>query len=583
MTASRLLPISQNTDLVTFTIKVKGKVIPRTVGVLSIVVTKEINRIPTARLTISDGDAAISDFPLSNQETFLPGNAIEISAGYHSEESPIFKGIIVKHGIKIRSGYSQLLIECKDVAVKMTIGEKGRLFADMKDSDAIEEILVEYPDIQASIDETAVEHKELVQYRATDWDFMICRAEANGRVCIVSDGTLAMTKPSIKADALATVLFGATVYEFDAEIDTRIQQKQVKTVAWDAATQELTEAIAVEPDWSDNGNLTSNQLADVIGLESNELVHVGQLSPDELQHWADAQLLRERMARSRGRVKFQGMATVLPGTILELAGVGNRLNGKVYISGVRHEISGGNWVCDAQFGLNPEGYTKQMEVNTPSASGLLPAIRGLHIGKVTHLEGDPAGENRIQVKLPTISTTDDGIWARVATLDAGKERGTFFLPEIDDEVVIGFLNDDPRFPVVLGMVHSSAKPAPLTASDENPEKAFVSREKLVMRFNDDKKSITLETPGGRVVTLDDDKKEISLSDQSGNAIRLSESGIVIESAGELTIKAKKAIKMESKMDVALKANTTFKAEGSAGVEVSSSATAVLKGALVQIN
>ena len=224
-----------------------------------------------------------------------------------------------------------------------------------------------------------------------------------------------------------------------------------------------------------------------------------------------------------------------------------------------------------------------MEVNTPSASGLLPAIRGLHIGKVTHLEGDPAGENRIQVKLPTISTTDDGIWARVATLDAGKERGTFFLPEIDDEVVIGFLNDDPRFPVVLGMVHSSAKPAPLTASDENPEKAFVSREKLVMRFNDDKKSITLETPGGRVVTLDDDKKEISLSDQSGNAIRLSESGIVIESAGELTIKAKKAIKMESKMDVALKANTTFKAEGSAGVEVSSSATAVLKGALVQIN
>lgn len=583
MTASRVLPISQNTDLVTFTIKVKGKVIPRTVGVLSIVVTKEINRIPTARLTISDGDAATSDFVLSNQETFLPGNAIEISVGYHSDESPVFKGIIIKHSIKIRNGYSQLLVECKDVAVKMTIGEKGRLFADKKDSTAIEEILAEYPDIQATIEETAVEHKELVQYRATDWDFIISRAEANGRVCIVSDGSLNMTRPTIKADALATVLFGATVYEFDAEIDARIQHKQVKTVAWDAATQELAEAIAVEPDWSDNGNLSSNQLADVIGLESNDLVHVGQLSSDELQQWADAQLLRERMARSRGRVKFQGMATVLPGTVLELAGVGDRLNGKVYVSGVRHEISGGNWVCDAQFGLNPEGHTRQFAVNAPPASGLLPAIRGLHIGKVTHLEGDPAGENRIQVKIPTISNTADGVWARVATLNAGKERGTFFLPEVDDEVVIGFLNDDPRFPMVLGMVHSSANPAPLTASDKNPEKAYVSREKLAMRFSDEKKSITLETPGGRIVTLDDDKKQISLSDQSGNSIQLSESGIVIESAGELTIKTKKAIKIESKMDLALKASTTLKAEGSAGIEVSSSATAVLKGSLVQIN
>ena len=583
MSASRLLPIDLNTDLVTYTVKVKGKALPRTVGILSIVVSKEINRIPTARLTLADGDAAISDFALSNEETFVPGNTIEITAGYHSEEKPIFKGIIIRHGIKIRSGYSQLLVECKDVAVKMTIGEKGRLFTDRKDSAVIEEILAGYPDIKATVDETTVEHKELVQYRASDWDFVISRAEANGRVCIISDGTLQVTTPSVSADALATTLFGATILEFDAEIDARLQDKQVKTVAWDAASQQLAEAIATEPEWTENGDLDSSRLADVIGLESHDYVHTGQLTPDELQHWADARLLRNRMARSRGRVKFQGMASVLPGTVLELAGVGNRLNGKVYVSGVRHEISGGNWVCDAQFGINPDWHTKQMDVNTAPAGGLLPAIRGLHIGKVSHLENDPAGEHRIQVKLPTISKTDEGIWARVATLDAGKGRGTFFLPEVDDEVVVGFLNDDPRFPVVLGMMHSSSHPAPLTAADKNPEKAYVSRQKLAMRFNDDKKTITLETPDGRTVTLNDDKKQISLTDKTGNSIQLSESGIVIESAGELTIKAKKAIKIEGKMDVSLKASLNFKAEGSAGAELSSSAVAVLKGSLVQIN
>ncbi|GAA4400459.1 hypothetical protein GCM10023187_13670 [Nibrella viscosa] len=583
MTASRLLPIDRNTDLVTFTIRVNGEAVSRTVGVLSIVVSKEINRIPTARLTLADGDAAQSDFALSNQETFVPGNAIEIMAGYHSKEELIFRGVIIRHGIKIRNTYSQLLVECKDVAFRMTIGEKSRLFAESTDSAALETILADYPDLSATIEETVVEHQELVQYQCSDWDFMISRADANGLVCVVSDGTLAVTKPSVSEDAVATTLFGATILEFDAEIDARIQDKQVKTLAWDAASQELTEATAAEPDWTETGNLSSSQLADVTGLASHDYYHTGQLAPDELQSWADARLLRDRMAQARGRVKFQGMAAVLPGTVLELAGVGDRLNGKVYVSGVRHELSGGTWVCDAQFGMDPDWHTRQVDTARPPAEGLLPPIRGLHIGTVSHLEGDPAGENRIQVKFPTISTTGEGLWARVATLDAGNERGTFFLPEIGDEVVVGFLNNDPRFPVVLGMLNSSRKPPPVTAADENPEKAYVSREKLALRFNDEKKVITLETPGGRKVVLDDNKKKISLTDKSGNTISLSGSGIVIESAGELTIKAKKAIKVEGTMDVSLKAGTNFKAEGTAGAELSTSAIAVLKGSLVQIN
>lgn len=583
MTASRLLPIDQNTDLVTFTIRVNGQDISRTVGVLSVVVSKEINRIPTARLTMVDGDPAQGDFALSSQDTFVPGNTIEISAGYHSQEEVIFAGIIIRHGIKIRKGYSQLLVECKDAAVKMTIGRKSRLFADSTDSDALTTILADYADLTPSVDSTSVVHKELVQYNCSDWDFMVSRADANGLVCVVSDGTLTVTKPSVSDEAVATLLYGATILEFDAEMDARLQDKQVKALAWDAAGQELIEATAAEPDWTENGDISGSELADVIGLESQDFYHSGQLAADELQSWADARLLRNRMAKIRGRVKFQGLAAVLPGTVLELAGVGSRLNGNVYVSGVRHEISGGNWVCDAQFGMNPDWHTKQVDTANPPAAGLLPPIRGLLIGVVTHLEDDPAGENRIQVKVPTISTTDEGIWARVATLDAGDGRGTFFLPEVGDEVVVGFLSDDPRFPVVLGMLNSSNKPAPVTAADDNPEKAYVSREKLAIRFNDDKKKITLETPGGRTVVLDDDKKKISLTDKYGNAITLSGGGITIQSAGELTIKAKKAIKVEGTMDINLKAGTNFKAEGTAGAELSTSAIAVLKGSLVQIN
>ena len=141
----------------------------------------------------------------------------------------------------------------------------------------------------------------------------------------------------------------------------------------------------------------------------------------------------------RGRAKFQGFAGVLPGNIMELTGIGERFEGKVYVSGVRHTVANGNWETDVQFGLSTELFAETYNLRPLPAAGLLPAVSGLQIGVVTVLENDPDGEDRIKVRLPLINESEEGIWARIATLDAGTERGTFFRPEIDDEVVVGFL------------------------------------------------------------------------------------------------------------------------------------------------
>ena len=98
----------------------------------------------------------------------------------------------------------------------------------------------------------------------------------------------------------------------------------------------------------------------------------------------------------------------------------------------------------------------------------------MQIGIVVSNE-DPDGEHRVRVRMPLVSADEDGTWARVAVLDAGDERGFFFRPEVGDEVVLGFLSDDPRQAVILGMLHSSAKAAPLQGSDDNHEKVFQSR------------------------------------------------------------------------------------------------------------
>jgi len=93
---------------------------------------------------------------------------------------------------------------------------------------------------------------------------------------------------------------------------------------------------------------------------------------------------------------------------------------------VRHAVLDGNWETDVQFGLNPELFAETYNMRPLPASGLVPAVGGLQIGIVTVLENDPDGEDRIKVRLPLVTTQDEGAWARIATLDAGKERGTFF-------------------------------------------------------------------------------------------------------------------------------------------------------------
>ena len=219
-------------------------------------------------------------------------------------------------------------------------------------------------------------------------------------------------------------------------------------------------------------------------------------------------------------------------------------------------------------------------MDTPSA-GLLPAVSGLQIGVVTKIEGD-SGEHRILVKMPVIGTDDEGIRARVATLDAGDKRGSFFRPEIGDEVVVGFLNDDPRHPVVLGMLHSSKKAAPIEGSDDNHEKGFVTRSEMKVIFNDDDVSLNIETPNGNKIFITDKEGSILIEDENSNKMLMSSSGIDIESSADINIKATGDVNIEG-VNVNAKASAQLKAEGSAGAEVSSGGSTTVKGSVVQIN
>ncbi len=578
-----------NYNVVTMKIRSNGSDLPDTCQVVGVVVNTEFNRIPTARIVLLDGEAASQDFSVSNSDELVPGAEIEIRLGYDAQEESVFKGLIISQNLKVRRNGSYLTIECKDKAVKATLDRKFKYFREVKDSDVMEELIGAHG-LQADVEATSVDHKELVQFDATDWDFLMTRTDANAMFCTVKDGTLKIAKLDLSQSPVLSLTFGNNILEFDAEMDARNQYKAVKATAWDPANQELVESEASEPTTTNNGNLSASDLADAMEVESFTLSHTGRLASPELQSWADAKLLRQRVAKICGRVTCQGFAGVKPGDIIELQGVGERFNGNVIVSAVRQQVGDGNWETDIQFGVKPDWFSTTYDLQQPSAGGLLPPISGLQIGTVTTLEGDPDGEDRIQVRLPIISKDDEGIWARIATLDAGENRGTFFRPEIGDEVIVGFLNNDPRHPIVLGMCHSSAKPAPEPPSDDNHKKGYVTRSEMKMLFDDDKKIFSIETPSGNKLELSEDESGIKMEDENGNKIVLNSDGILIESAKDIILKAAGDLKAEG-VSVEVKAQTDFKAEasvsatlkGSATVTVESGGQAVLKGGIVQIN
>jgi Rhs element Vgr protein len=581
MTGERIIPTPAPSDLSTIKILTDGREITGEYHVVSVIVNKAINKIPYARMVILDGDASKEDFTISNSEDFVPGKQIEILAGYHSDEETIFKGIVTCHAIKARHKKSSILeIECRDAASKMAVARRNAYYTQASDSEIMEEIINDFG-LSMEVEATNARHKEMVKFNTLDWDFLLSRARANGLLVITDDGKISVTAPDPGQEPILDLVYGSTMMEFEAQMDARTQYPQIDASAWDYADQEVIKEESDPPSLPDQGNLNADVLARVMALSTFPLHHAGNRTGSELKALADAYLLQSRLSRIVGRLKCQGFASVKPGHLVNLKGVGDRFNGAALITSVRQVIKVGNWETDMQFGLSPELFAPG-DIVEPLAAGLVPGVNGLQIGLVTQLEEDPDGEDRVLVRMPLVDPGAEGIWCRVASLDAGENRGAFFRPEIDDEVILGFINDDPRDPVILGMLNSSAKPAPITASDDNHEKGFVTREELKLIFDDDKKSVTCETPNGNKVVLSDDEGSIVIQDENGNKIEMSSDGILMESASDINIKAVGDVNIQG-VNVKLTADAEFKAKGSAGAEVSTGAVAILKGSLVKIN
>lgn len=576
-----------------------GTAVTDTLEIVEVTVQRAVNTIPSARLVLRDGDVAQGDFPASDAATFAPGAEIEIKAGYGDTEASIYKGLVVRHGIRISGeNDTRLVVECRDKAAGLTIGRRHATYIDKKDSDIITSLLSD-GGLTATVDATTVQFKELVQHGCTDWDFVVARAEVNGMLVIVADGAATVQAPKTDASPVLSVSYGVDLFSFQGDIDARTQLASVTAVAWDPKNQAVvTGSSAAPPTLNSQGDLASATLAGVVGPADFRLRSSVPLDAAALTEWAKAQQVKSGLSRVRGRMGFQGSAQAAVGSLISVAGVGNRFNGDAFVTAVRHEIADGNWVTEAEFGLSADWFVERPDVSVPPAGGWLPAVSGLQTGVVLKLDGDPEGENRIQVSTPVAGAAVDTVWARLLQFYASSGFGAFFVPEVGDEVVLGYFNDDPGNPVILGSLYSSSRAPSQTITAQNDIKTVVTRSMTAIEFDDGKKIITVRTPAGNRIVLSDDGKSILLQDQNGNKVQLGQGGITLDSPkdikltakGGITLDAVNAIGVTSKADVkssglnvACEAQVGFTAKGNASAELSASGQTTVKGAMVMIN
>lgn len=573
-------------------LKVEGKEVTEGYNIQSIKVHHAINKLSYAELEfLAELETASGNIDISDSDDYTLGKKIEIFLGKTDTNlSCVFKGIIVKQSVKIDSMVNLLRIVCKHEAVRMTQNESDNYFENQTDDNVIKNIMDNYG-FNCKVGTCVGVKESIVQKNTTDWDFILSLCNFNGFVVTMdNDAGMVLDVPNFSGSSALKIENRNSLLSFEGTIDTEFQPRKVTASAWDPNSLSLISADATEPAVNSQGNISAEELStnliqSILNVTSNT-----PMTEESLKIWANSILMRKRMAAFKGNATFSGNALAKTGNIIEVKGVGKHLSGEAFVSAVTHTIESGIWLTKVDFGLdNPD-----ICVSNHKVSSHLPAMQGLQFATVIGIEQDP--ENLFRIQLTT--TQMNKIWARMAHHYASKNAGTFFLPEIGDEVVLGFLDNDSRFPIVLGSLYNGMNTTPYFPENLNNIKAFVTRSNMKIEFDEEKKNISLLTPSNNSIVISDDSKSIELKDQNGNSIKLSTDGITIHSSSDINILSDHNINFDAnfnfnataKNDIDLKglyvnanAQVGFTAKGNATAEISAAGETTVKGALVMIN
>lgn len=463
-----------------------------------------------------------------------PGKALQISAKPPGgDEKPLFDGEIVELEPDFSPGSQKLVVRAFDRLHRLGRGRHVRSFLNVTDGDLVQKIAQELG-LQAAIGPASEVHPYVFQNNQTNLEFLQGRAAALGYLLFMDGKTLHFEPPQSEDDPVE-LKWNETLHEFRPRLTT-VDQVTVSTVrGWDPATrQEIVGQVQ-------NGNGIP-QVGEK--RKPGELVRAA-FGLDALLLTADrpvrtqgaAELLAQAMAdRHSGRFieaegSCLGNSRIVAGSALRLGNVGDRFSGTYLVTTARHEYrADGDYTTS--FGIS--GHEPRTLLSLLAPEQPFTPTRGLVIGIVTDND-DPEGLGRVKVKYPWLSPDHASDWARVVAVGGGAVRGVEFLPEINDEVLVGFEQGDVHHAYVLGGLWNGKDAPP------GPQDKVLSGGKVQLRIVRSRAGHTItldDNDGAGGITIEDRKGNKIVLDSGGDKLKISVQGDAsLESQGNLTLKA----------------------------------------------
>ena len=479
-------------------------------------------------------------FELFDRQTFGLGTRIDIAFSSESDMVTVTRGevtaLTVEPGPR---GRHQLVVSGLDATHRLARGPKSRSFLNMTDADIVSQIAADHG-LDTDIDATTEVNAYVLQHSQSDYAFCRDRAERIGFDLWVAEGKLFFKRHAEAQETPPTLTWGDNLLAFRARFASAERCDEVTVRGWDPAAKA---AIVGRSDQGDAGTTAraATDLADSARRAFGRITRFAGQFPVSSQSEADA-LARSLHLKASGdevtvRGEARGNPLIAAGANVELSQVGDRLAGTYRVTSVEH-MHGADLAYTSRFVCGGKDPAALADLVAGGANGQ--AKRGwgsLVVGVVTNAD-DPQSLGRVKVKFPTLTDQDESDWARAVSPGAGFDRGLQLIPEVNDEVLVGFEHDDKRRPVVLGgLWNGSDTPPGAKVNGGNVEtRVWKSRNGHLMELDDspvDKGSITI-SHGDAKSSLHLELKESALRAEKKLAI----SADSIEITADTTLKLK---------------------------------------------
>jgi len=522
---------------------------------------------------------------------FQLGKEVEVSAQAEGSATSrmIFKGEITALEPDFGEGtHATLLVRAYDRSHRLHRGTHSQAYQQVTDSDLAERIAQD-AGLRAHVEATSQVHRHVVQRNQTHMEFLAERARRIGYEFYVEDRTLHFCRPAQSAAALQ-LEWGRELRSFRPRLSLVEQVDEVFVKGWDVKARQAITGHASRGQAAPQigEHQTGQQMASsAFASASRVVVDIGVASQAEADTVAQAILDEITGAFIEAEGECWGQPDLRAGKVVELKALGRRLSGSYFITEATHVFrkDGGYITRFSIHGRRPDTLAALLAPPGPPASSLA----GPAVGIVTNNK-DPEGWGRVKVKFPWLSDHVESDWARIAAPGAGCERGLYWLPEVNDEVLVAFEQGDINRPYVLGGLWNGQDKPPLQNSEslsggEVHRRTLKTRAGHTLTFTDGSDaSVIVETAGGHRLTLADQKKQVRLETAGGLLLSMDDGGseVRLESRGNLTLKSSANLTVEASGKLELK-GMTFSLKGSGQGQVDGGGMLEVKGGLVKIN